>query len=338
MAVEFRDYYEVLGVSRTATEGEIKKAYRRLARKYHPDVNPGDATAEEQFKAVSEAYEVLSDPEKRQRFDQLGADWKTGAAFTPPPGWESYGVDLNDLFGGRSGGGEGFSDFFEMLFGARRGTRAGPGFAMRGQDTEAILELSLEEAHSGGVRSLAFQTTTVCTACAGQGEREHRPCAACHGTGLRPHRTTLDVRIPAGAYEGATIRLAGQGEPGTGDAPAGDLVLHVRLRPHHLFHVLHDGDVHLDLPIAPWEAVLGARVPVPTLDGAVTMTVPAGAQGGQQLRLRGKGMLYRHGRRGDVYVTLQIVLPPQATERERALWENLAQGSSFRPREQMFKE
>lgn len=337
MAVQFRDYYEVLGVSRTATEDEIKKAYRRLARKYHPDVNPGDATAEDQFKAVSEAYEVLSDTEKRQRYDQLGADWKTGTAFTPPSGWESHGVDLNDLFGER-GGGSGFSDFFEMLFGGRRGTRTAAGFAMRGQDTVADLELGLEEAHRGGVRTLTLQSTTVCTACEGRGVREHRPCATCHGSGGTPQRKTLEVRIPAGAYEGATIRLAGHGEPGTGAAPAGDLVLRVRLRPHPLFHVLREGDVQVELPIAPWEGVLGAKVRVPTLDGPVEMTIPAGAQSGQQLRVRGKGMRYRQGRRGDVYVTLQIALPSRLTERERSLWESLAQASHFHPREQMPKE
>lgn len=336
MAVQFRDYYEVLGVARTATDKEIKKAYRRLARKYHPDVNPDDATAEEQFKAVSEAYEVLSDPDKRQRYDQLGADWKTGATFTPPPDWEGRGVDLDDLFGGSGRGG--FSDFFETLFGARRGSRAGAGFAMRGQDTEADLDLSLEEAHGGGVRTLTLQTATICTACEGQGRRERALCAACHGTGRMTHHKTLEVRIPAGASEGATIRLASQGEPGTGAAPAGDLLLRVRLRPHPLFHVLNDGDVQLELPIAPWEATLGAKVCVPTLDGAVNMTIPAGAQGGQRLRVRGKGMQPRHGRRGDVYVTLRIVVPPQLTEQERLLWESIAAASPFNPRALMPKE
>ncbi len=337
MAVQFRDYYEVLGVARTATDKEIKKSYRKLARKYHPDVNPDNAAAEEHFKALSEAYEVLSDPDKRQRYDQLGADWKTGSTFTPPPEWEGRDVDLNDLFGAGSGR-SGFSDFFETLFGARRGSRAGAGFAMRGQDSEGHLDLSLEEAHRGGVRTLTLQTVTLCTACEGQGRRERTLCATCHGTGRVAHHKTLEVRIPAGASEGATIRLAGHGEPGTGAAPAGDLLLRVRLRPHALFHVLSDGDVQVELPIAPWEATLGAKVRVPTLDGPVDMTIPAGAQGGQRLRMRGKGLQHRHGRRGDVYVMLRIVVPPQLTEQERVLWESLAAASPFNPRAMMPKE
>ncbi|MGE3536174.1 MAG: DnaJ C-terminal domain-containing protein [Candidatus Tectimicrobiota bacterium] len=338
MPVQFRDYYEVLSVPRTATEDEIKKAYRRLARKYHPDVNPDNAAAEEQFKSVSEAYEVLSDPEKRQRYDQLGADWKTGATFTPPPEWQSGGIDLNDLFGGGGSGGSGFSDFFEMLFGSRRGSRAGAGFAMRGQDTEAVIELSLEEAHRGGLRTLTMQTAVPCSACAGQGRHERAICPVCQGTGRTIQHKTLEARIPAGAYEGAIIRLAGQGEPGTGEAPAGDLRLRVRLRPHPLFSVLSAGDVQVELPIAPWEATLGARVRVPTLDGAVDMSIPAGAQGGQRLRLRGRGMQNRQRGRGDVYVILRIVVPPQLTAQERSLWESLAAASSFDPRSLLPKE
>ncbi len=314
MAVQFRDYYEVLGVARTATAEEIKKAYRALARKYHPDVNPGDKTAEEKFKELNEAYAVLSDSEKRQRYDQLGANWKAGGDFTPPPGWERVRTeyqDLGDLFGAAGTGRDatGFSDFFELLFGTRRGARAGAGFAMRGSDIEAEIPLTLEEAHRGITRSITLQGPN--------GPK------------------TLDANIPAGVREGSVIRLAGQGEPGIGNAPAGDLFLRVRFEPHPLFSVVGDGDVQIDLPVAPWEAALGARVNVPTLDGSVAMTIPAGAQGGQRLRLRGQGLNQRHGGRGDEYVRLKIVNPPRLTEAEKALFAKLAAESHFDARELM---
>jgi curved DNA-binding protein len=316
MAVQFRDYYDVLGLARTATDDEIKKAYRTLARKYHPDINPGDKTAEEKFKELNEAYEVLSDPEKRQRYDRLGANWKAGSDFTPPPGWEqtrgNY-EDFGDLFGaaGTRRGTTGFSDFFESLFGARRGRAgAGAGFTMRGSDIEVEIPLTLEEAHRGGTRSLTLRGPN--------GPK------------------TLDVTIPAGVREGSVIRLAGQGEPGTGNAPAGDLLLHVRLQPHPLFSIVGDGDVQLDLPVAPWEAALGARISsVPTLDGSVEMTIPAGAQAGQRLRLRGQGLKLRHGGRGDEYVRLTIVNPTRLTEAEKALFAKLAAESHFDARELM---
>ena len=337
MAVKFQDYYEVLGVSRTATEGDIKKAYRKLARKYHPDVNHDDKTAEEKFKDVREAYEVLSDPEKRQRYDQLGANWKAGVEFTPPPSWEGGRVDVNDggdFFGAGRGSG-GFSDFFATLFGARRGPRAGAGFAMRGQDVEAAIALSLEEAHHGVTRTITLHTTAVCPTCNGSGVQEQQPCATCRGAGVVTRPTTLEVTIPAGVRHGSVIRLAGQGEPGTGNAPAGDLLLHVQLRPHPLFHVLDEGDVEIELPVAPWEAALGAKVRVPTIEGSVDMTVPPGAQGGQRLRLRGQGAQRRGSGRGDQYVRLTLVNPPTLTESERALFEQLAAASHFNPRELM---
>jgi len=337
MAVKFQDYYEVLGVPRTATADDIKKAYRKLARKYHPDVNPGDQSAEEKFKQVGEAYEVLSDPEKRKRYDQLGEHWKGGADFTPPPGWEGGRVefgDFSDLFGAERSTG-GFSDFFETLFGSRRGRRSGAGFAMRGQDVEAAIELSLEEAHHGTTRTITLQTTAVCPTCNGSGVRENQPCATCRGAGVVTRPKTLDVTIPAGVRHGSVMRLAGQGEAGTGNAPAGDLLLHVQLRPHPLFHVLEEGDVEIELPVAPWEAALGAKVRIPTIEGSVDMMVPAGTQGGQRLRLRGQGVQRRGSGRGDQYVRLKLVNPPSLTASERALFEQLAAASHFNPRELM---
>jgi DnaJ-class molecular chaperone len=340
MAVKFHDYYKALGVERAATTDEIKKAYRKLARKYHPDVNPNDKSAEEKFKEVSEAYEVLSDPEKRKRYDQLGANWKAGSDFTPPPGWAPWeGVrveygDIGDIFGAATAGGVGdFSDFFETLFGARRGGARGVPFAMRGRDVEAEMEISLEDAHRGAMRAITIQATAPCPTCNGSGAIDNKPCPTCRGAGVVRRPKTLDVTIPAGVRNGSVIRLAGQGEPGMGPAPAGDLLLRLRLKPHRLFSVTPEGDVQIDLPVAPWETALGARVNVPTLDGSVEMSIPAGAQGGQRLRLRGQGLNRRGGGRGDEYVRLKIVTPPKLTEKEKELFEQLAAESKFNPRE-----
>lgn len=347
MAVEFRDYYEALGVARTASEDDVKRAYRKLARKYHPDINPGDKGAEERFKEINEAYEVLSDPEKRRRYDQFGANWKAGVDFTAPHGWSAWagGVgpegarvdfgDFGDIFSGLGGAGRagGFSDFFESVFSGRRGARGGAGFTMRGQDVEAEIELTLEEAHRGVTRSLALQTTATCQSCGSGGARQQHPCPACQGAGGVNQPKTLDVNIPAGVREGSVVRLAGQGEAGSGAAPAGDLLLRVRLRPHPLFIAAGGGDLQIELPVAPWEAALGAKVKVPTLDGSVDITIPAGAQGGQRLRLRGQGMNRRRGGRGDEYVKLKIVIPPRPTAREKELLENLAAESRFDARE-----
>ena len=339
MSVKFHDYYQTLGVARAATTDDIKKAYRKLARKYHPDVNPGDKSAEEKFKEVSEAYDVLSDPEKRKRYDQLGSGWKAGADFTPPPGWTPYGPgwegvtveygDLGDIFAA----GGGFSDFFETLFGARRGARQGAPYARRGQDIEAAMEISLEDAHRGTARAVTIQSTARCPTCNGSGAVNNKPCPSCHGAGVVTRPKTLDVTIPPGVREGSVIRLAGQGEPGSGAAPPGDLLLRLRLKPHRLFNVIPEGDVQLDLAVAPWETVLGARVSVPTIDGSVEMTIPAGSQGGQRLRLRGQGLNRRGGGRGDEYVRLKIVTPTKPSEKEKELFERLAAESRFNPRE-----
>jgi DnaJ-class molecular chaperone len=337
MAVKFKDYYQILGVPRTATEDAIKKAYRTLARKYHPDVNPQDPTAEDKFKELNEAYEVLSDPEKRKRYDELGPNWQAGADFTPPPGWERVRMepgDFGDLFAGRRGRG-GFSDFFETLFGGFRGQRAGPGFAMRGADVETDLALTLEDISRGATRTLTIQAAERCARCGGTGSQDRRLCSMCNGAGVVRHPKSLVVHIPLGVREGSVIRLAGQGEPGTGSAPAGDLYLRVRLTPHPLFAVVGDDDLRLELPVAPWEAVLGAKVTVPTLDGSVEMTIPPGSQGGQRLRLRGKGIPRKSGGRGDLYVTLKIMVPPKPTAEERELFEKLAATSGFNPRDSL---
>jgi DnaJ-class molecular chaperone len=337
MAVKFRDYYEVLGVAKTATEDEIKQAYRKLARKYHPDVNPGDKSAEEKFKEINEAYEVLSDADKRKRYDQLGQNWKAGQDFRPPPEWEGAHVeygDLGDLFGGGRGQ-SGFSDFFESLFGGRRGARGGAGFAMRGQDIEAEIALTLEEAHRGVKRSITLQSVETCLDCKGSGVKAGKTCPTCRGAGVIPRPKSLEVTIPAGVRDGSVIRLAGQGEPGTNGASTGDLLLHVRIRPHRLFAIAGDDDVQIELPVAPWEAALGAKVMAPTLDGPVEMKIPAGTQGGQRLRLRGQGLNRRGGGRGDEYVKIKIVIPPTLTPQEKELFEKLAAESRFNARDLM---
>jgi DnaJ-class molecular chaperone len=336
MAAQFKDYYQVLGVPRTATEDEIKRAYRKLARTYHPDINPEDPTAEEKFKELSEAYAVLSDPEKRQRYDELGPGWQAGADFTPPPGWERMRVEYGG-FGDRTAQGRAgeFSDFFETLFGGFRGPRAGPGFAMHGADVEADVSLTLDDVHRGATRTLALQAAERCANCGGSGLRDDRLCSVCHGAGVVRRPKSLSVHIPVGVREGSVIRLAGQGEPGSGNAPAGDLYLRVHLVPHSLFGIVGDDDLQLELPVAPWEVALGAKVTVPTLNGPVEMTIPAGSQGGQRLRLRGKGMSRQGGGAGDLYIRLKIVVPPELTADERELFERLAATSRFRPRDVM---
>jgi DnaJ-class molecular chaperone len=221
MAVQFRDYYEVLGVSKTATEDQIKSAYRKLARKYHPDVNPGDKSAEDKFKELNEAYEVLSDPEKRKKYDQLGQNWKAGQEFRPPPGWEGAQggyTDFGDAFGGGFGAGagrgaSGFSDFFEALFGGRHGARGGAGFAMRGQDIEAELSLGLEEAHRGVRRAMTLQVTELCPDCHGTGSKDGKtPCPTCRGAGALHRPKTLEVSIPADDTAGRARRSAPQAQ------------------------------------------------------------------------------------------------------------------------------
>src|ERR1700730_3593551 len=212
MAVKFQDYYEVLGVPRTATEDQIRKEYRKLARKYHPDVNPGDKSAEEKFKELNEAYEVLSDADKRRRYDQLGPNWKAGADFTPPGGTRDESGGFGDIFG--QGSAHGFSAFFESVFGGRRGARAGEGFGMRGRDIEAELPVTLEEAHRGAKREISLQVEERCPECNVSGVRDGKPCPTCRGSGTVRRTKTFEVTIPAGVRDGAVIRLAGPGNAG----------------------------------------------------------------------------------------------------------------------------
>jgi curved DNA-binding protein len=353
MAANIKDYYQVLGVQRGATDDEIKKAYRKLARKLHPDLNPGDKAAEDQFKQMQEAYDVLSNPEDRKLYDQYGENWRAvkAGAGAPPPGWERAqrsarpggpnaggaeggydfsGFDFGGDFGGfrSAGGGEGF-DIFEEIFG--RSGRGRTARSTRGRDIEAEMELSLEEAHRGGRRTLQMQTAEVCPTCNGSGVKDGQTCDTCGGTGevLRPK--TIEANIPAGVRDGSTIRLAGQGGAGSNGNAPGDLYLRIRLRPHPLFRVNGD-DLEVEVPIASWEAALGAKVEAPTIDGKVEVTIPPGTNTGQRLRLRGQGLNKRKGGRGDEYVRVKIVVPKELNADERRLYEELQRVSRFDPR------
>jgi len=334
MAVKFQDYYEVLGVPRTATEDDIRTAYRKLARKHHPDVNPGDKSAEEKFKDINEAYEVLSDSEKRKRYDELGSNWKAGADFTQASGRGNGRVDFESMFGGNRSA-SGFSHFFESMFGSRRGAGDGGGFRMSGRDVDAEIPLTLEEAHRGVTRSISFDATETCPDCNGSGRKDGKVCPKCRGAGVVHRPKSLEVTIPPGVRDGVVVRLAGQGELGGNGASPGDLYLHVRIEPHPLFEVVGDDDIQIELPIAPWEAALGAKVNVPTLDGPVEMKIPPGSQGGQRLRLRKLGLARRGGERGDQYVKLKILVPQKLTAKEMELFKKLAAESRFNPRASM---
>lgn len=310
--MEFKDYYDTLGVARDATADDIKKAFRKLARKYHPDVSK-EPNAEARMKDVNEAFAVLSDPEKRAAYDQLGQRFHAGQEFQPPPDW-----DAGFEFSGRGfSGGEaaGFSDFFSELFGAhmgRGGGRAHAGFQMRGDDHHAKVLLDLEDAYAGASRTLTLRV----------------PRMDAYGrTVLAEH--TLNVHIPKGIHEGKVIRLAGQGSPGAGGGPPGDLYLEVRFKPHPRYRT-EGRDVYATLPVAPWEAALGASVQAQVPDGAVEVRIPEGSQTGRKLRLKGRGIPGTPP--GDLYLVLETVLPPANTPQARQLYQTMAREMAFNPR------
>ena len=315
--MEFKDYYKIMGVARDATQDDIKRAYRKLARKYHPDVSK-EKDAEARFKEVGEAYEVLKDEEKRAAYDQLGANWQQGQDFRPPPDWNT-GFEFKG--GGFTGGDSAeFSDFFESLFGRSGfgGGRAGGrgGFHAQGQDRHARVLIDLEDAFTGATRAISLRVPEVDP----QGHVVTR-------------ERTLNVTIPKGIRAGQHLRLAGQGTPGVGQGPAGDLFLEVEFRPHKLYRV-EERDVYLDVPVAPWEAALGAAVKVPTPSGTVEMKIPPGSAAGRKLRLKGRGL--PGATPGDFYVVLQIAVPPAETAAAKALYAKMAEDmKSFNPRDKL---
>ncbi len=331
--MEYKDYYKILGVARDASADDIKRAYRKLARKYHPDVSK-EPDAEAKFKEVNEANEVLKDAEKRAQYDALGTGWHAGDEFRPPPGAGA---------GAGAGAGPGwqraehmspeeaaqFSDFFSSIFGDLGGMggrtggggmggdggfsgRAG-GFASRGSDQTARVRISLEDAYHGASRQLSLEVPEI--------DEQGR---------IGSKRRTLNVRIPAGVTEGQQIRLAGQAGGGVGGGEAGDLYLEVEFEPHPIFRA-EGRDIHLRLPLAPWEAALGATVSVPALGGKVSLRIPAGAQSNQRLRLKGRGLPGKTP--GDTFVQIEIVNPPADDVGAREAFEQLAERfKAFNPR------
>ncbi len=350
--MEFQDYYKTLGVERTASEKEIKSAYRKLARKHHPDVNPGNKEAEKRFKEINEAYQVLGDKEKRKKYDELGADWEHGTAEedlrrryaagrggAPGGGFRSAGA----------GGGEDFSDFFSSFFGGGGGARRGRsgfgpydtyGFAPQEEkapDLEAETQIPLAEAARGTKRRLELAAQDDCPACKGTGMimqeerkgqdrviRSAQPCALCHGTGLVQNRHTLEVSIPAGITDGTRMRLAGQGGHGPRPNLNGDLYLTVHIQPDRVFK-LSGRDLRCELPVWDYEAALGAEITVPTLEGRLSLKVPPDSQTGRVMRLKGKGLPGR-GKEpaGDLLYELKVLAPTDLTDAERTLLRELA--------------
>ncbi|HEU0264530.1 MAG TPA: J domain-containing protein [Geobacterales bacterium] len=308
--MKFQDYYQTLGVERTASQAEIQRAYRKLARKYHPDINKAPE-AEEKFKGLNEAYEVLSDPEKREKYDSLGSQWQRDEELRTPPGWQGGARATGEAFGD-------YSDFFRAFFGGLGGVGGDDGqgwqWQSRGEDQEADIEITLEEAIHGSQRTLALEGVELGSR--GESQRSRR---------------SIDVKIPAGVTEGSRLRLPKQGGKGHGGA-AGDLFLRVHLKPDPRFRV-EQHDLHTNLDLTPWEAALGAKVTVPIIGGKVSLTVPPGSVSGQLLRLRGKGIPKRSSGSGDLLVTLRIVVPAELSPEERRLFEELAKVSHFRPRQ-----
>lgn len=321
MAVEFKDYYKVLGVLKTATTEEIKKAFRKLAQKYHPDVAENKVEAESKFKEINEAYEVLGDAKKRKKYDTLGANWdQTGSGFQygrwqqgEPFSREASPAGFEFHFGGT-----GFSDFFEQFFGGESDRFGGSPFesskgvySRAGSDVEGDILVTLEETLCGATRPISVRKVNAKT-----GKTEAQ---------------TFQVKIPAGVREGQRIRLAGQGEQGVGQGVFGDLYLRVKFASHPDFRVQGE-HLYYDLELAPWEAVLGTKVNIYTLDGRVNLTVKPGSQSGRRLRLKGKGLPRSGGGRGDLYVIISIQIPENSSDDEKKLWKKLSSASKFKAR------
>ncbi|MGH7231727.1 MAG: DnaJ C-terminal domain-containing protein [Nitrospiraceae bacterium] len=344
MATTERDYYEILGVARTASQDDIKKAFRRLARQYHPDLNAGPrrAEAEKKFKELNTAHEVLSDPETRKKYDQYGHRWQDADAYEK----------ARQQAGAGTGGGPGytaeeaqdFSNVFESLFGRRtRGGGGGgfqgyaQGFAVSGEDLETTVRLTLREVLSGVTRRIQLSEPVTCKTCGGSGRQRGRFCATCAGTGTQVETRTIDVKIPAGVQDGTRVRVPGKGGPGQNGGKRGDVYLHVQVESDQIFR-REGSDIHVSLPVWPWEAALGAEVLAPTLTDPVRVKVPPNSRADGKLRLKGKGMPTAAGGRGDLFFTLQIIMPATLSEDDLKLYHQLARTPHPDPRAELLRQ
>ena len=329
--MDYKDYYKVLGVTRSASADDIRKSFRKLARKYHPDVNPGDKKAEEKFKEINEAYEVLSDPDKRKKYDTLGPNWQ-----------EQFGANGRRAYqyGGRgapfdfdpTGNSGGFSDFFETLFGRGNTARTSGTAATRkraGENIDQPVEVTLQEAYQGGTRTFNIQSAEVCSVCHGTGEYANRVCSNCSGQGSLPKNKRIQVKIPAGVDNGSRIRVAGEGQPGVGGGPRGDLFLVISVKPDSMFERKGD-DLYVNVDVELVKAMLGGEAAVPSPDGRkFLLTIPPETQNDRLFRLAGKGMPHLKGDgNGNLYARIRVVLPMQLTSEERQLFEQLARSRS----------
>ena len=321
MATTPRDYYQILGLPKSASADDVKKAYRRLARQVHPDLHSGakKSEMEKKFKELNEAHEVLSDPEKRKKYDQYGANWEQAEAYE----------QARRQAGARGGGGpetpfgaEGFSDIFENLFKGRGRTGNSRGFAVQGEDLETEVQLTLAEVFTGVTKRMTLQEPVPCSTCHGSGAFRGRHCPTCQGQGATLRPNTIEVRIPAGVQDGTRVRVAGKGQPGSNGGKPGDLYLRVAIAQDNVFR-RQGSDIHVSLPVFPWEAALGAEVMAPTLMEPVRVKVPAGSKADSKLRLKGKGLPAAAGGHGDLFLTIQIVMPPSSTDEERKLYDRL---------------
>jgi DnaJ-class molecular chaperone len=321
MATTQRDYYHILGLPKSASADDIKKAYRRLARQYHPDMHSGakKSEMEKRFKEVNTAHEVLSDPDKRKKYDQYGTNWEQAEAYE----------QARRQAGARAGsgqetsfGGEGFSDIFENLFKGRGRSSTSRGFAMQGEDLETEMQLTLAEVFTGVTKRMTLQESVPCSTCHGSGVFRGRQCPTCQGQGATLHPNTIEVRIPAGVQDGTRVRVAGKGQAGANGGKPGDLYLRVTIAPDNVFR-RQGSDIYVSLPVFPWEAALGADVMAPTLMEPVRVKVPPGSRAESKLRLKGKGLPAAAGSHGDLFLTIQIVMPPSSTNEERTLYDQL---------------
>lgn len=343
MATAPRDYYQILGIPRTASADDIKKAFRRLARQYHPDLHTGakKAEMEKKFKELNEAQEVLSDPDKRKKYDQYGSDWERAQAFNKarqeawPRGSTSPWGAEEDSGGQGTGGSEHFSDFFESLFG-NRGRKPGQreDLGTPGEDLETDVQLALREVLTGVTKRVNLREPQTCSTCLGSGNARGRSCTTCHGAGATTQHKTIEVRIPAGVQDGTRVRVAGKGQPGAYGGKRGDLYLHVTILPDPVFRQ-QGSDLLATLPVYPWEAVLGAEVTAPTLTEPVKVKVPAGSKADSKLRLKGKGLPSATSGPGDLLLSLRVVMPALVNDEERVLYERLSKQRHPDPRTEL---